>query len=250
MSHGSRSRATAIAAPAPIATAALMAAALLIGALMTASAARAADDDLGLPQFMPAPIEDERRITRLSPDQVATITRIEAYLNELSTVKSRFVQISTRGNFAEGDLFLWRPGRIRFEYDPPHPVLLISDGHSFLYYDRDLKNATFIPMDDSPLWFLMQDRVSLTDEIDIVSIVEQDATIALTLRGESMEDVGEVTIVFSDEPMALRKWVMTDAEGTTVQVALIEPEFEVPLERDVFSYADLDVYGLERGPQR
>ena len=230
---------------------ALLAAGLLAAPLLglTAGPTRAANDDaLGAPQFMTAPMENEDRITRLSPDQVATITRLEAYLNDISTVKSRFVQISTRGNFAEGDLFLSRPGRIRFEYDPPHPVMLISDGHSFLYYDRDLKNATFIPMEDSPLWFLIQDRVSLTDEIDIVSIIEQDATIALTLRGESMEDVGEVTLVFSDEPISLRKWVMTDAEGTTVQVALIEPEFAVPIAKKVFSYADLDVYGLERGP--
>jgi outer membrane lipoprotein-sorting protein len=229
-------------------------AAPLLGALLTAPAGVAAqaatDDDLGAPSFMTAPMEEEGAITRLSPDQVATITRLEAYLNQIDTVKSRFVQISTRGNFAEGDLFLSRPGRIRFEYDPPHPVLLVADGHSFLYYDKEMKNATFIPMEDSPLWFLIQDRVSLTDEIDIVSIVEKDATIALTLRGESMEDVGEVTLVFSDEPIALRKWVMTDAEGTTVQVALIEPEFSVPIDKEVFSYADLDVYGLRNSPNQ
>ena len=224
--------------------AAAFAASLLVAGTMPSAAQ---DDALGNPGFITAPMEKEDRIVRLSPDQVATITRLEAYLNELSTVKSRFVQISTRGNFAEGDLFLSRPGRIRFEYDPPHPVLLIADGHSFLYYDRDLKNATFIPMEDSPLWFLIQDQVSLTNEIDIVSIIEQDATIALTLKGESMEDVGEVTLVFSDEPVSLRKWVMTDAEGTVVQVALIEPEFSVPIENNVFSYRDLDVYGLDRG---
>ena len=214
------------------------------------SAPGRAADEIAPQNFMTAPMQNEDSIARLSPDQVATITRLEAYLNDLSTVKSRFVQISTRGNFAEGDLYLSRPGRIRFEYDPPHPVLLISDGHSFLYYDREMKNATFIPMEDSPLWFLIQERVSLTDEIDIVSMIEEDATITVTLRGESMEDVGEVTLVFSDQPIELRKWIVTDAEGITIQIALIEPSFAVPIDREVFQYDDLDVYGLRGGPTR
>ena len=226
-------------------------AALVLAVTVLAGPARAADDeDIANTPFKTSPLSQSDGPIGLSPDQVATITRLEAYLNELSTVRSRFVQISSQGTFAEGDLYLMRPGRVRFQYDDPHPVLLIADGHSFLYYDRDLKNATFIPLEDSPLWFLIKERVSLTDAIDIVGIVEQDATISLTVRGQSQSDQGEVTLVFADQPIELRKWVMTDLEGRSIQVALIQPEFDLPIDREIFEYDDLDVYGLKRGPQR
>ena len=165
-------------------------------------------------------------------------------------MKSRFVQSSSRGNFAEGDIYLQRPGKVRFEYDPPHPVLLIADGNSFLYYDKDLKNATFIPMDSSPLWFLIRDRVSLTNEIDIIDLTEEGSTISITVRGKKSGELGQVTLVFSDKPVELKKWMMTDAEGTAIQVALIEPQFSVPIDQKVFDYGDLDVYGMGRGPTR
>ncbi len=226
-------------------------AALGLGALALGGAAAPlqASDDISSTPFLTSPLDGDGA-KGLSPDQVATITRLETYLNELSTVRSRFVQISSQGTFAEGELYLQRPGRVRFQYDDPHPVLLIADGHSFLYYDRELKNATFIPLEDSPLWFLIQERVSLTDEIDIVSIVEQDATITLSVRSQEADDQGEVTLVFADQPIELRKWVMTDLEGRSIQVALVQPQFEVPIDRAVFEYGDLDVYGLKRGPRR
>lgn len=228
---------------------AALAVAAALGLAAVSTPLRAADDISDTP-FLTSPLSESEGGKGLSPDQVATITRLEAYLNELSTVQSRFVQISSQGTFAEGELFLSRPGRVRFQYDDPHPVLLIADGHSFLYYDRELKNATFIPLEDSPLWFLIRERVSLTDQIDIVGIVEQDATISLTVRSQSLDDLGEVTLVFSDQPIELRKWVMTDVQGQSIQVALIQPEFQVPIDREIFEYGDLDVYGLRRGPQR
>ena len=225
-----------------------MAVAITLAAL--AMPVKADDEITGTNSFLTSPLDESKSPIGLSPDQVATITRLEKYLNELSTVHSRFVQISSQGSFAEGELFLQRPGRVRFQYDDPHPVLLIADGHSFLYYDRELKNATFIPLEDSPLWFLIRERVSLTDKIDIVGLLEQDATISVTVRSHTAQDRGEVTLVFSDQPVELRKWVMTDVEGRSIQVALVQPEFQVPIDREVFEYDDLDVYGLSRGPRR
>ena len=216
--------------------------------------ARAADDPMG-EGFLAAPIEQEGAVQegRLSPDNIATVTRVENYLNRMSSVQARFLQISSQGNYAEGELFLERPGKLRFEYDPPHPVLLIADGSSFLYYDKELKNATFIPLEDSPLWFLIRAQVSLTNEIEITRIIEEDSTITLSLRGEATGDLGEVTLVFADQPMELKKWIVTDAEGISIQVALIEPRFQVDIDETVFDYGDLDVYGFrgtENQPDR
>src|SRR3546814_7666555 len=77
----------------------------------------------------------------LSPDDVATLGRVERYLNDIKTLQGRFVQTSSNGAYAEGAVYLDRPGHMRFDYDPPTPVLIIANGLSLLYYDEELKEA-------------------------------------------------------------------------------------------------------------
>jgi len=203
-----------------------------------------APEAVGGGAFLPAPMEDSPAETEsLSPDSVATVARIETYLNKLGTVHARFVQISSNGNLAEGEVHLQRPGKMRFEYDPPHPVLLIADGHSLLYYDRDLKNATFIPIEDSPLWFIVQPHIQIGGKVEVTDLAEEAGTITMTIRDTKRPDSGNVTLVFSDKPLQLHKWIVTDTQGVSIQVALIEPEFEVAMPKDLFEYGDLDVYG-------
>lgn len=231
----------------------LSAVALAVVLAASPSAARA-DDDLGLEGFgdegfLSAPLGEEQdpQPRSLSPDDVSVITRVEAYLNKFTTVHARFVQLSSDGNFAEGEVYLQRPDKMRFEYDPPTPVLLIADGSSLLYYDKELKSATFVPLEETPLWFIMRPTVSLTHRTEITGIVEDAATLSVTLRDVDKGDAGEVTLVFSEQPMALEKWVVTDAQGISVQVALVNPQFDIPVDDEIFEYGDLDVYGTGSG---
>ena len=97
-----------------------------------------------------------------------TLAQLLDYLNRIDTLKSRFIQVSSNGAYAEGDLYLDRPGRMRFEYDPPHPALLIANGVTLLYYDRELKQATFLPLWETPLWFLIrEDDRSRTKDVEL-----------------------------------------------------------------------------------
>ena len=215
---------------------------------LAADPPNAPDADLG--GFLTAPLRSggggaERG--PLSPDDIAAITRIEKYLNHMTTVRARFVQISSEGDLVEGNLFLQRPGKMRFEYDEPYPVLLIADGTLLLYYDKDLKSASFIPLSDTPLWFLVDPSISLTSEIDTARVREDEATLSVTLRGEETGDAGEVTLVFKEDPMTLLMWIVTDAQGVSTKVVLVDPEYDVEVADALFEYGDLDVYGLERG---
>lgn len=214
-----------------------------------AAGALAAGDDIGDAGFLAAPLEDGGVEARsLSPDDIAVLTRIETYLNEFTTVQARFVQISSEGGFAEGTVYLQRPGKMRFEYDPPTPVLLIADGHNLLYYDKELKSATIVPLDETPLWFLMQPKVSFEDRVVITDIDEELSTVGITVQpDEEASPAGAVKLIFTERPVSLRKWVVTDAQGVTIQVSLLDPQFDVPLEKELFEYGDLDVYGTERG---
>jgi outer membrane lipoprotein-sorting protein len=220
----------------------------LTGLLLTAApAALAAETELPLKdqlQFIAAPLSGAGSAAdaSLSPDDVSTIVRVEDYLNRLDSVRSRFVQLSSDGGYAEGELVVDRPGMLRFEYDPPVPILMIADGAFLLYYDKELKQSTFLPLWETPLWFLVKDKIRLSDNIEVTDVTSDRATLSVTVRDNDLGDVGTITLVFSDQPLSLRKWTITDPQGITTQVALVNPQFGVPIDDKVFDYSDLDVY--------
>lgn len=190
------------------------------------------------------------QLAALSPDEVATVTRIERYLNNIKTMQARFVQVSSNGAYAEGELYLDRPGHLRFDYDPPSPVLIIANGLSLLYYDEELKEATFLPLWETPLWFLIREEVRLDDNVDIVAIEQALGTLRVTLRDPEAPDGGEVTLIFSDEPLTLKKWELTDPQGIQTQVSLVNPVYGVEVDEALFKYGDLEIWRGSDNPDR
>jgi outer membrane lipoprotein-sorting protein len=187
----------------------------------------------------------------LSPDDSAAVRRAVRYLNRISTLKARFIQISSNGAYAEGEVLISRPGKLRFDYDPPHPVLLIANGLTLLFYDRELKQASFLPLWETPLWFLIRQDVTLTENVHVTAVVQEKATIRISLVDEDLPDAGEVTLVFSDRPLVLTKWEILDPQGTTTQVSLVNPQFGVEIDSEAFDYSDLEIgTGVSRDETR
>jgi len=184
----------------------------------------------------------------LSPDDIAILTKIEAYLNRLSTMQSRFVQISSNGAYAEGEVFVSRPGHLRFDYDPPSPVLLVSNGVTLLYYDRELKQASYIPLWETPLWFLVKEKVDLgSDDLLVTDIEEGLGTLSVSLQERDSPESGKVTLIFGDDPVALSKWEVVDAQGILTQVTLVDPVFGGKIDPELFEYSQFE---LNKGQRR
>ena len=184
----------------------------------------------------------------LSPDVVAFITRVERFLNEIKTLRARFLQVSSNGAYAEGEVVVERPGHMRFDYDPPTPVLIIANGLSLLYYDRQLKEATFLPLWETPLWFLIREKVRLDENINIENIEEALGTLRITLSDPDAPDSGQVTLVFASEPLSLKKWEVIDPQGVQTQVSLINPVYGEAVDPQLFNYQDLEVFN--KNPDR
>ncbi len=181
-----------------------------------------------------------------SSEDQETLARLLDYLNRIDTLKARFVQVSSNGAYAEGDLYLDRPGRMRFEYDPPHPALLIANGVTLLYYDRELKQATFLPLWETPLWFLIREEIDLDKGVEVTAIERRAATIRITLQLDEEGGEGQVTLVFGDRPVSLHSWEIRDAQGIATQVALVNPDFGAAVERSLFEHGDLNIHFHER----
>ncbi len=177
----------------------------------------------------PAPILDE--------SAKADVARIERYLNELTTLDSRFVQFSGQG-IAEGRIILSRPGDMRIEYEPPVPVLMVASGLLLMYHDRELVQTTYLPVSETPLSFLLEEKIELSNDVTITGFEHGPASIRLTILQTDTPDAGSVTLTFEDAPLRLVKWQVKDAQGNNVDVALLQPQFGVEVDSDLFSLVD------------
>ena len=207
---------------------------IFLAALVGVGYAQAQED--ALPWRTAEPLTAEGR---------ADLARAEDYLNQIGTVRGRFVQITSTGHFSEGDLYLRRPGELRFEYDDPVPLLLISDGHTMVMYDKSIESASQIPLSQSPLWFLTRDPINFSDTVEILAVERGQGALLVSMLGESALGRAQVDLLFSDSPLELRRWTVVDQEGYIIQVSLVDTQFDVALDDSLFQYRDLPNVGLE-----
>ena len=174
---------------------------------------------------------------KLSDADRADMARMEDYLNSIKTIRSRFLQVSSSGDYSEGRLFLSRPGHMRIEYLPPKPLMVVvADGY-LTYIDTELDHATVIPLNLTPAEMLVRETISFgSDEIIITDFDRSPGVLRLSLAKADDLLEGNMTLVFSDRPLELRKWVVTDGQGEVTTVSLLGPEFDVPIDPKLFDY--------------
>ena len=172
----------------------------------------------------------------LAATDAELVRRVEAYLEDLTTVQARFVQHSQAGGFAQGTFYLSRPGRMRIEYDPPIPFLYVADGFWLTFWDEELKQRTDVPLGSTLADFLIREDVSLTGEVTVQDVrrSEQLGEVELDLIQTDDPGSGMLTLVFADEPMAFKRWTVLDAQGLFTEVTLNEPVYGLALDSDLF----------------
>lgn len=171
----------------------------------------------------------------LSEHDLADITRIEDYLNTITTLKSRFIQMASTGETSEGDFMLWRPGRLLIAYDPPSPVEIRSDGLFLVYYDTELDQMTHVPLAATPAGVLVEERVSVNGEDLAVTGIRRGAnTLDVSIIQRDDPYAGRITLVFTDRPLKLQRWVVLDAQGITTNFALVGTQTGVTFDPEIF----------------
>jgi len=158
----------------------------------------------------------------LSGSDMRDLARISNYLNGLTTLEGNFVQVGHDGELSEGQFYLRRPGRIRFEYKPPNPALVVADGLWVGVYDKRLNTLDRIPIGSTPLDLLLRSRVDLRKEGAVQSIERGQGVLRVLAIDPDAPDQGSITLVFADNPLELRQWIVVDAQGLATTVALSE----------------------------
>jgi outer membrane lipoprotein-sorting protein len=172
----------------------------------------------------------------LSPQDQQDVARIEQYLNDLASVEARFQQYSAGQGLVFGKIYLRRPGRLRVEYDPPSKVILVADGIALSYYDAELNSLNQVPLNLSPMWFLLKDKVKLTGgDVTVTSFKRAPGAFQIGLVQSDEPDAGSVVLEFGDRPMELRQWTIIDSKNQQVQVGLYDARFGVTLANELFA---------------
>ena len=182
-------------------------------------------------------------------ERAAAIARADAWFAALDTMQARFMQFSPDGAEQSGDLALDRPGRVRFDYDDPSPILMVADGATVALADFQLETIDRVPLSATPLRYVLGEEVlAASGAVDQVN--RADARIYITLVDPEGETDGRLTLIFHDaepqgpaEDMVLEGWYVVDAMGGLTDVRLFDAQLNERLDPRLFILDDEDVLG-------
>ena len=184
-------------------------------------------------------------VAALPPDQQALVAKVEAYFNRITTLEADFLQVAPDQSRATGKLYIDRGrGGMRFDYDPPSQVLLVAPGDwRLIFYDGSIKQVNVIPLAETPLGFILQEEVKLAGEVSVTAVDERPEEVDLTLVRTQAPDQGQVTLTLTKQPMELRRWSVTDAQGLVTTIGLAGIRTGLPLDRELFVWRDPQMFG-------
>lgn len=172
---------------------------------------------------------------KLTEQDRADLQRVAGYFNDIRSMKGRFLQIGPDGGAAEGQIWMSRPGRFRFEFDPPVPMLIVSDGTYIIMEDRELRSVERIPLNATPLDMLLREDVKFDDSVGIAKVERGAAILRITLFAPDRPKEGSLTLVFGDKPLEFAGWTVTDAQGKTTSISLSQLDFNPELSGRLFT---------------
>ncbi|HTW34947.1 MAG TPA: outer membrane lipoprotein carrier protein LolA [Rhizomicrobium sp.] len=170
---------------------------------------------------------------RSEADQ-ADLDRVSDYLNSIHTLKGSFVQIGPDGQIDEGIFYIDKPGRMRFEYHAPNPVLIVSDGSTVAVQNKKLNTIDTYPLLSTPLNLVLSDDLNLKRNPSIAGLSREPGELIVNARAASSKVNGNLTLVFTSPVLELRQWTVVDAQGLSTTVSLRDVQTGVTLDPALF----------------
>jgi len=175
----------------------------------------------------------ERHI-EFSQEDRAALDKISAYLNGLRTVQGEFAQLDPNGDMEEGKVYIAKPGKMRFEYAPPSPLLVVSDGRMVAVFNKKLSTVDRYPLSETPLDLLLGDKIDLRRNDAIVAVKRDNSSIIVEARTSKNRKTPNIAITFSQSPLELRQWTIIDDQGLSTSVALRNLQSGVAISNALF----------------
>jgi len=170
-------------------------------------------------------------------EQEVMIQNIETYLNGITTLQSDFSQQNQDGTTDSGKFYLWRPGRLRFQYDAPKSDYIVADGLMVHYWDNGVKNASDAPIGSTLADFLLRKKIKLTGDLRVTGLTRpKENYVLLTLVQADNPEAGDLRMLFTEQPLQLQKWRVTDGTGAVTETTLSDIKPNVKLDPRLFRF--------------
>jgi outer membrane lipoprotein-sorting protein len=153
--------------------------------------------------------------------QKASAAKVSGYLSSLQNLVGQFVQVGPDGSKLTGDFYISKPGKVRFEYDDPSPISLVADGQSVVVRDRKLATQDVYPLSQTPLRYLLSDRIDLLRDTNVVSITADDLYTSIIIEEKNaIIGTSRLMLMLGAKDGQLKQWTVTDPQGYDTTVAV------------------------------
>jgi outer membrane lipoprotein-sorting protein len=179
--------------------------------------------------FSPAAMAAKVKGIAITPEIQAAAERIDAYFNSFKTLKGEIIQTSPKGRASKGVFVISKPGKFRFDVDPPTPYILASDGKWLTITNKKMDRGDQVPLSKTPLRLLVASDLNLLKESVVLNHTEADGFTTLALADKQGLMPGHIVMVFDDSQNVLRQWIIVDGKGqrTTVELTSVEKDVKV-----------------------
>lgn len=186
------------------------------------------------PAYAPAPMAPA---AFTDPANVsADLARLDGALNSISNFEGRFMQRNPDGSMDQGKIYLSRPGKLRFEYEEPNPLLVVSNGVTLVQHDKLLETTDRVPLSSTPLNYFLKENVQLERDTSVVSLIKTPQDVRVTSRDGSGETDGALTMVFDANNLAFRAWIVEDAMGGQTVVELADLRYNGNIDPRIYNF--------------
>jgi len=159
--------------------------------------------------------------TAFDTKQRAMLDRISMYLSSVQTMVGNFVQIGPDGQRTQGTFYIQKPGKVRFEYNPPTPIDIIADGSSVVVRDRNLATQDLYPLSQTPLRYLLAERIDILRDTDVVNVTQDDTFVTVVVEEKQLVvGTSRLMVMFDAKDLSLKQWTVTDPQGLDTTVAV------------------------------
>jgi outer membrane lipoprotein-sorting protein len=173
-------------------------------------------------------------------DVEAALAGVNGWLNSIETYQARFHQVAPDGSASGGTLSIRRPGRLRFDYDDPSPLLVVADGTTVAMEDSALNTVDRVPLRSTPLWLILKPDIDLAEDARVTNVMVEDNRLYVDVEDRNDEMDGTARFVFHPETYALEEWFVRDSLGYVTRVILSDVETDVRLNPRLFVLDDAE----------
>ena len=170
----------------------------------------------------------------LTAEERGWINEINRFLNSFRTLKGEFTQVSPRGRVSTGKVFIAKPGRMRFEYTPPHPLVIVSDGTWVAIRNKARDKVDYYPLSKTPLKLVLARNVDLLRDATVQRVEGREGYIVVTLKARDKSVPGSLLLIYDPQAKVLKQWTVIDPQGRRTTITLSQLQKDVPMEARLF----------------